>query len=150
PPDRREPLRREERLAETDFRADTARRDLAAGAEEQTGKGIGDVIARVANAGQRERRQAHLRKRPVDQASIGRIDLLVEELRALQLIAAGDADTLRQALAELRTERPSCEVEARTSLLLERAGEVGVRGRAEGARLAEGADDAVLDDVARA
>ena len=58
-------------------------------AEHRAALRIEHVVARVAEHGAEDRRQLHLREQPVDQQLIVGGDLLVEELRVIEGVAAG-------------------------------------------------------------
>ena len=76
-----------------------------------------------------------------------RIDVFVEKLGPLNLVAAADTDRPAQAPAELGADGAAGKIEARSNLLLQRPGEKGVRGGAEHPRLTIGADHAVFAEA---
>ena len=103
-----------------DFRSNLPARDPPVGAQETAGRrGPPGSVTGIAHDGGRKRRQPDLRKHAVDRNPECGVDPLVEELRALNLIVAADADMPRDAPPQFRVECATSEIEAGPALSLE-------------------------------
>ena len=77
-------------LDEPDLRSDAPGRQLGVDADQAPAGRLDRIVARVANQRRRHARETHLRKQPIDLGLRGEVRLDVQELRAVDAVAAAD------------------------------------------------------------
>ncbi len=137
-------------LDESHLRADRAQRHIAGEGQRRSAGRIEQVLTALADERARKLRQPHLWKQPIDQRLLVLAVALVEEAGPLDRVAPGDAVFRRDAQPDFGTRLATVEVEARSTCLIDQAGNEQIGSRLENTRFAIRGEDPVLVEAAAA